>query len=174
MAARLPLVLGSTGEVQQIQANDSLVVPTSTSGEVVLAANVNFTLAAGVFQDTGMSVTLPVAGTYLITANVRVNQLVGSGGGWCGIYANLWNKTDAPGGPAIFNSTSTPRLIEITSNTSGTYQATYTLSWIISVPASKVINMIAFRYWTGSAPPVTSQFVADSSGWTTFNFVRLA
>ena len=66
------------------------------TGQSVLTSDFAITATANgtTFQDSGLSVALPAAGTYLITAEVR-GRIVGNTGTYWAINVKLYNSTDA-------------------------------------------------------------------------------
>lgn len=69
-------------------------LPTATNGQSSLSSDFNITAANGTYQDTGLSVTLPSAGTYEISADICSYIQVSSGtDGY--ISTLFYNATDA-------------------------------------------------------------------------------
>ena len=66
---------------------------TGVNGEAVLGAGFSCTGATGVFQDTGFSIALPSAGTYLVMCTLR--NIVGSAVAVCYNQFKLFNSTTA-------------------------------------------------------------------------------
>lgn len=132
----------------------------------VLASVFTITGAAGTFQDTGLTITLPSAGTYMVTANIRGN-LRGNGGAgttaWW-LEAELYNATDL----AIV--TNSERLIVLTGTNAVTFQMTCTITWPITVTAAKTINLYVARNGNGTPAWTTSAIESNASGRTTMTF----
>lgn len=131
----------------------------------VLGSDFQITGSDGVFQDTGLSLTLPVAGTYLITGTVRGVVQASAAGGY--IVAKLYNSTDAAD---ISNS----ETLLIYSADTAIHQASAAMvvSSIV-VTASKVIKLYASR--NGSGLSFTYSHISSSSagGRTRLAYIKL-
>lgn len=134
------------------------------SGQSVLSADFNITGATTVFQDTGLSVTLPEAGTYLLLANVRARCQGNAGTLWA-IEAKLYNSTDAAD---VANSI---RRCIYTAATAQ-LQTTTPISVLVTVAATKTIKLYAARTFDGS---FTSSDIASLStvGLTSLSYVKI-
>lgn len=138
-------------------------LPTASSASAVLGAAFPLT-STGTYQDTGLSVSLPSAGTYLITAQVKATLLSTVGAPYA--TARLYNVT---AGAAVSES----ELFVAFSPTAGTYAInTATLTKVITVGAASTIRLEAARQqatsWT------TSDISSDVDGRTVLSYVKLA
>ena len=140
---------------------DSKLTAIQQSGESVLGSAFSITGSSGTYQDTGLSITLPAAGTYLITANVRGNLALATGAnGFASV--KLYNSTDAA------DVTSSERLIIYTVTTATNFQMTCPITAIVTVNASKVIKLYAKRQSAGTW--TTSNIESDANGRTTLSY----
>ncbi len=139
-----------------------------SNGSAVLGATFNMTGASGTYEDTGLSITLPSAGTYKITCDARA-AIQGSAGSFWWVLIKLYNSTDAAD---IANSERIP----VYTNVTGTqFQNTCSINKIVTVGASKVIKLYAAR---SGYPPTPTWTVAsigsDSNGRTELMYEKLA
>lgn len=137
-----------------------------TNGSAVLGSAFNITGTAGTYQDTGLSVTLPDAGTYKITANVR-GHLRGNAGTTWWIHCELFNSTDAA---AVANS---ERMVVLTNVNTLLFQSTTPLDINITVAASKVIKLYAARNGAGGPSWTTSNIESDANGRTNLSYEKI-
>jgi len=137
---------------------------TSVSGESILASSFTLNAANGTYQAIGLSVTLPRAGTYLVTANVSGSMSATEVGAY--IVAKFVNQTDTTD---IDNS----ETFVVRSNISGVpnYQ-TAPMSNIITVTASKIIAIQAFR--TAGTTYQGSSVMAQTYGRTRMSYLKIA
>jgi hypothetical protein len=141
-----------------------LSLPNSTS-TMTQGTTHSITSSNGTFEDTGLSVTLPSAGTYLLLATVHgvVNFSAGSAGL---ITARLRNSTDS----ADLNGSDT--LVVCGTATSQGFQGSGTIVAFFTCAASKTIKLYAKRdlatTWT------TSNVASDSNGDTYLGYVKLS
>lgn len=137
---------------------------TATSSESVLGSGFAITGGDGVFQDTGLSVTLPSAGTYIVSAEVRGDLLLASGGAY--IRAYFYNSTDA----AIVANTTT---VCTYAGVAGQYFfATTPMSIRITVAAGKTIKLYASQ--NGVASYTVCNISSDTTGYTRMRYVKIA
>lgn len=138
-------------------------LPTASSGESILGSP--YTISSSSFSDTGLSVTLPSAGTYFLYANVR-GSLAISGGGAADLAIEFYNSTDSA---AVTNSETQLLLTVVTGQV---MQGTAPMTCIITVAASKTIKLYAKR---NSGPTFTASSIeSDASGRTRMGYVKLA
>lgn len=142
-----------------------VVKPTALNGSSVLSAAYSIAAAAGTYADTGLSVTLPAAGTYLITADVRATMLPNTGTGWY-IVAKLYNSTDAA------DVTNSERMVA-RENAAVLLDVSSTINVIVTVTASKVIKLYAKRDGSGTPTFTTSDISSDGSGRTAMMFTKI-
>lgn len=115
-------------------------LPTATNGQSALGSDFNITAANGTYQDTGLSVTLPSAGTYEISADV-CSYVQASGGTDAFISTFFYNSTDAT---YITNSTRLGAYQYVSKAVNG---FTQTPSHVIyTVSGSKTIKLYAASY----------------------------
>ena len=133
------------------------------SGQSILATTYNTTTA---YADTGLSVSLPGAGTYLITAKVAAVLDVSASAGGAN-YAQLYNATD---GAAVTDS---DVAIVPAAVTGVPLYGSATITHRISVAAAKVIKLYAKHVVTGTV--TASQILQTGSGFgvTTMQYVQL-
>lgn len=131
----------------------------ASNGSSTLASAYSIT-STNAWQDTGLSVSLPAAGTYLILYNARA--AVTASGGTSYIVVRLYNTTDAA---AI---TDTERLTAFGNSA----QATVSGSAIVTVAAGKTIRLDGRREGTASSW-TTSEISSGAAGRTTLSYIRL-
>lgn len=132
------------------------------AGRATLVSAFSITGASGVYQDTGLEVTLPSAGTYLINYNVRVSGQTSSGSGW--ISVRLYDETAAA---AITDSERLTFYPVTTSN----IQQHVAYSELVTVSAASTIRLEANRNL--AAGWSTSDIASNSDGRTTMSYVRV-
>jgi hypothetical protein len=134
------------------------------NGSATLGATYSITASAGTYADTGLSVTLPQAGTYLVTANVRgALQATGTNPS---LSAKLYNATDAS------DITNSERLVVRTGATT-LIEATAVITAIVTVTASKTIALYALRNAGGSPTWTTSDIASGAAGRTTLSYIKI-
>ena len=169
--AELPLNMHSnkiTSVGTATTSGDALSYPwiTSTASISSLSSSpYNLTLSNGVFEDVGLSITLPAAGTYLVFADVRsvVKLTIGSG---AYIKTKLRNTTDS------VDITDSERLGAYIDTTGRQVYGTTTTNEIITVAASKTIKVYASR--NAGTTYATSAIYSDSDGKSRIGYTRLA
>lgn len=160
-AALSKLAVGSSSQVLGVSGG----VPAwrdeyaASNGSSTLASAYSIT-STNSWQDTGLSVSLPAAGTYLILYNARA--AVTASGGTSYIVVRLYNTTDAA---AI---TDTERLTAF----GNAAQATVSGSAIVTVAAGKTIRLDGRREGTASSW-TTSEISSGAAGRTTLSYIRL-
>ncbi len=128
--------------------------------------------ASGTWNDSGLQVTLPVAGTYELDASVRA-ALSGTSPVNTFISARLWDVTAGvvvPGSEVILNQISlTPVAPAITSglNTTGPIQVEY------DVPGARVVRLQGRRV-NATGASLGASILANTDGRTTLRFKRIA
>lgn len=137
--------------------------PTATTGQSVLGASFIITAASTVWQATGLTLTLPSAGTYRIGGAIRGYLQPGAVEGQQ-ISARLWNNT---AGALVANSEVT--VIGVYGATIG--QATAPLEVILTVGAPAVIEVQAFRSGTAWVAAVIG---SDANGRSLLTYTRLS
>lgn len=138
--------------------------PNSALG-ALLAAAFNLTAAAGVYQDTGLSLSLPSAGTYIVTANIRGDLKI-SGGALAYLVARLFNATDAA---ALANTES---LVCLTEAVNQNVQQTASIFAVVTINDTKLIKLQGMR--NGSSPAwLISSFASNANGRTLLNYLKV-
>ncbi len=162
------LAAGTSGYVLKTQGASANPAWTdwvgAESGESVLGSTFTITGSAGTYQNTGLSITLPSAGTYLITASIRGVVQV-SAGVPAYIVSRLYNVTDSA---AVTNSERFVCLIHTTGQQS---QNTCGIGVLLTVAASKTIRLEAFR--SGGTTYTQSGILSNTDGRTTLGYVRI-
>jgi hypothetical protein len=161
------LVASGAGAYVKKTLAEVKTILTMATGEATLGAAYSITGLAGVFEDSGLSVALPAAGTYLVTAEVR-GQLKGNAGTAWWLSAEFYNSTD---GAAVTNS---ERLIVLTATTAVLFQMTCPLSALVTVAAGKTIKLYVCRDGTGGASWTTSNIQgAAAAGQTQMRYIQI-
>jgi len=140
----------------------SPVNPTATNGSASLSVGVTLTGSSGVFSTTGLSVTLPEAGTYLLMAEVRTTVQV-SAGAQAYISLEFYNATDAAVVAGSFRFAAWAGAVNVA------VVSTTPMQKIVTVSASKVIQLWAARNNGG-----TYLNSSVDAGTTEMSFVKLA
>ena len=139
---------------------------TNTNGMSTLASSLSITGGNGVYQDTGLSVTLPSAGTYMLRANVR-GAISNSSTTINYIAAKLYNSTDSAD---VANSATIVVLADGPTNNS--IQATAPIDVITTVNGSKVIKLYVFRYCNNTC--ANSYLYSDANGVVRLSYIKLS
>jgi hypothetical protein len=121
----------------------------------------------GVFEDTGLFVTLPEARSYLITYNVHGKLEKSDADAW--ISARLFNVT---AGAAVEASARLVIFKHDTDDSLGRSESGF--SHLITVAVVTVIRLECSRNSTGSPTWVTSDVASDSLGVTTLGYLPIA
>lgn len=153
------------GDLAGTYPNPTVTWIGNQSGQSVLGSAFTLTQANGTFEDTGLSITLPAAGTYAIWYNVRgvISFSVGSS---ALIACELYNSTDAA---AVTDS---QRLVVYYNVTGASWANSIGANALVTVAASKTIKLYAKRdsatTWT------TSVIQSDTTnGRTAMGYVRI-
>lgn len=155
-----------TGNAEDLTVAQAKTLLAMQTGESVLGSTFEITGTAGTFQDTGLSVALPGAGTYVVTASVRASVTGNAGTAWW-LVGKLYNSTDAAD---VANS---ERLLPFAPTTLIRVQNTTLIVAIVPVTAAKTIKLYAARNGTGSPSWNLSSIYSDSSGRTTLSYVEI-
>lgn len=116
---------------------------TGVNGENVLGSNFTLNATTGTYQDTGVAVTLPSAGTYLLFLTARA--LVGYTAGTFGyVYAKLYNSTAA----ADVSGSNFTAVISYVINT--TLDQTKSIPVLATVTGADTIKLYASRNFDGT------------------------
>lgn len=139
----------------------------SNSGTSVLSSAFSITASAGTFEDTGVSVSLPAAGTYMMFANVRIALQGNAGTAWW-ISAELYDST---AGAAVADS---ERMIGYINSNTIILQQTGTISMPVTVTEASTIKIYVTRNGAGSPSWTTSVISSDANGRTALSYMRIA
>ncbi len=132
-----------------------------------LGSTFSITGTAGTYQDTGLAITLPSAGTYKVTANVR-GRMIGNAGTVWWIHIKLRNSTDST------DVTNSERLIVLTGTTGLHLQNTCPIDIIMTVDGAKTIQLHAPRNGSGSPSWTASTIESDANGRTVMMYEKIA
>ncbi|MFI2434636.1 hypothetical protein [Streptomyces sp. NPDC018693] len=146
----------------------------SERGFLELPAMVDLTATGtGVWVNTGLQVTLPVAGTYHLDANVR-GVLNATDGTNCWIGARLWDVTAGALVPdsevlvqqiALSVSTATP-VVNQAENQHAPILVPYT------IPGSRLVRLQIVKHYSGPNPSA-ARVQSDANGRTTLRWERI-
>lgn len=149
----------------EIVIDGDVIYPVQNT-ESVLGGTFTITGTAGTFQDTGLSVTLPAAGTYRITGDVRGNLRGNVGTTWW-LSAKLFNSTDAA------DVTNSERIVVLTNVNTILLQQTCPINKIVTVTASKVIKLYAARDGVSTPSWTNSAIESNSAGRTVLSWEKI-
>ena len=141
-------------------------LPSATWGTSTLSSGFTLTASAGTFEDTGLSITLPSAGTYNVYAIAR-GQISYSAGVEAFIQVKFYNSTD---GVYLDNGSAGAY-----TNKSGSDQLkihSIPIQTIITVNGSKTIKLYAARMSATSF--IVSSIESNSEGLTRMGYFKLA
>ena len=139
----------------------TVTFPTATSGSSALGSDFTFTSTS--YGDSGLSVALPAAGTYLIVATLSFRCQVSAGQG--AIDCQLYNVTDTA---AVAGSDR--RAAAATGQDLANWSSSEAV-WLVTVAASKTIRLEAKRVTLSSPTWVTSVLVGT---YTLLHYVKLS
>jgi len=138
----------------------------SVNGISVLGATYSIAAALGTYVDTGLSVSIPSAGRYRLTANARVSITGNAGTAWY-IVMKLYNATLASD---IANSVRLPLLVSVTGiNT----QITSQIDVIADIASACTISLYAKRDGGGAATFTLSDIATSANGESVLTYERL-
>lgn len=156
-----------TGMAQGTATSEALAYPWigSVSGSASLSST-PFTLnqTTTTFQAIGLSVALPSAGTYKVTATVRASISESSGPG-AFIIGALYNSTDSA---YITNS---ERILAQANSLNVLQQTTTIIEELITVAAAKTIEVRCCRVFSGTI--LSSTIDSDANGRCRMTYVKL-
>ena len=141
-------------------------IPLLTNAESVLSAQFVVTGSAGTYQDTGLSILLPAAGTYLLYGNIssQIDMTVGT---FAYIETKLYNST------LVADVANSERQGAYTYGTSlGYVLESSSQSQVVSVTAANTIKLYAKRDGTYTTL-VQSTVDSSSQGRTILGYVRI-
>lgn len=155
-------VLTSTGASGDPAFADTVTASNSAS---MLASTFSITAANGTYAGTGLTVTLPSAGTYLVLGNIRSTVAVSAGAG-----ANIsFRLRDTTAGSDVSTST---RIGAYASTTGAAYITTTPIAELIAVASSHVIELYAASN-TGTTYTARS-IDSDTAGYTKLWFIKVS
>lgn len=146
---------------------DALIYPwiSSVNGESTLGATYTISVNNGAYEDTGLSVTLPSSGTFLVWYQARSNiNATTTAGAY--ILTEMYNSTDAA------DVANTEQIGGYGSTVGASYYQTSFVQKIITVVASKTIKL----YAKVVAPATTSikTINSDANGRSRMGYVQIA
>jgi hypothetical protein len=138
---------------------------TSVAGISTLGSTYTISADNEAYEDTGLSVTLPSAGTYIVwyTARTNISALTTAG---AFVEVELYNSTDAG---AIANS---EEIGAYASTLSTSYYGVPHLNAYVTVATSKVIKLYAKVVAPGSTTIRTVN--SDTYGRTNMGYIKIA
>lgn len=165
--AAADLTLSAANTSRTVQYDGSGWRTTEASGLSVLASAFALT-TTNTFQDTGLEVTLPAAGTWDLNFSPRAVVQVSGGDGW--ISVRLYDET-----AAAVVSDSTRLMYYVASGITDLKQLHVAFSHPVTVTAASTIRLEAVR-GNGSGTPSwsLSQIDSNADGRTTLSYVRMS
>jgi len=166
-------VATATGTANQVlTSNGGTTAPTfqnlpgTVYGTSTLSSDFTLSSSAGTFVDTGLSVTLPSAGVYLIFANVRA-QISFSLGTEAFVQIRFYNSTDAvyidDGRIGAYTNKAGSDQLEI---------HTIPMQTVVYVNGSKTIKLYAARM--SASTFLVSSISSNSEGKTIIGYAKLS
>ena len=165
-----PLAMSSnkiTGLVTGTASGEALCYPwiTSVNGEATLGATYTISTNNGAYEDTGLSVTLPSSGTFLVWYQVRSNiNATTTAGAY--ILTEMYNSTDAA------DVANTEQIGAYGSTVLASYYMTSFVQKIITVAASKTIKLYA-KVVVPTAVSIRT-INSDANGRSRMGYVQIA
>lgn len=141
-------------------------LPTATSGTSVLSSAFNLSSSSGTYEDIGLSVTLPSAGTYWVSYTLfgQIQVATGTDGYF---NAKLYNSTDAAD---VANSTVIFCYQRLAENINALESVT--MSMPITVAASKTIKVYVSR--NNGTTYTYSAVESNSTGYSSISYFKLS
>lgn len=144
--------------------SNSSTPPGDVNGESVLSSTFSITSANGTFDDTGLSITIPSAGTYEIYGSATCKiQFSAGGDGY--IVGKLYNSTDTAD---VANS---ERLLGFFGSSGVQYRSATSFSTIITVTEETTIKLYAKSEdgttWT------FRDILSDANGRTNLGYIKI-
>ena len=157
------LAVGSAAHVLTVASGvpSWAAVPTATTGGAALGSDFTFTSTS--YGDSGLSIALPAAGTYLILGTFSFRCQVSAGQG--AIDVQLYNTTDSA---AV--ASSDRRAGACTGQDLANWSSSAAV-WVVTVAASKTIRLEAKRVALSSPTWVASVLVGT---YTLLHYVKLS
>lgn len=137
---------------------------TGTNGTAYLSSSTfSLSMSSGTFENIGLNVSLPSAGTYLLTAEVRTQISSATAGAY--IVGKFYNAT-----AASYVASSETMLVQLTAGlTAQTGQAH--MSAIVTVSGASTLRVDASR--NGAILYTTTDVNSDSNGYTSIRYIKL-
>lgn len=156
------------GLAQGTVNNDALCYPWIGNANSLTALSSTYTISAdnGAYEDTGLAVTLPSAGFYLIGYTARTNINAASGGSGSYILTEMYNSSD---GAVVASS---EQIGAYATTISASYYGVSTVIIPVSVAAGKTIKLYAKVVAPTST--TTRTVNSDANGRTTLWYVKIA
>lgn len=141
-------------------------LPTATSGTSVLSSAFNLSSSSGTYEDIGLSVTLPSAGTYWVSYTLfgQIQIATGTDGYF---NAKLYNSTDAAD---VANSTVIFCYQRLAENINALESVT--MSMPITVADSKIIKVYVSR--NNGTTYSYSAVESNSTGYSSISYFKLS
>lgn len=141
------------------------LIPTPSAGIQVLGATYTISGDNGAYEDTGLAITLPDAGAYIVwyTARTNISAAITPG---AFILVELYNSTD---GVALANS---EEIGAYASVVSASYYGVPTMITSIVVAASKVIKLYAKT--VAPATTIIRTVNSDTNGRTNIGYLKIS
>lgn len=169
ITASQPLAMSSqkiTGVATATTSGDALSWPwvTATNGSASLSPS-PYNIASGSFTSIGLALSLPSAGTYYLSADLRtlINASLGTGGF---IECQLYNTTDSA---AVAN---TERIGAYEPVINQQYYGQISINEIITIAAAKTIDVQCLR--SGATTYTTSGVYSDANGRSRFSYIKVS
>lgn len=143
-------------------------------GQSVLGSAYTLSGSTGVYSDTGLSVTLPSAGTYIVFYNVRVYIQIGDGDMW--ITVKLFQTDQGIDVPSSVRQVTLWDLTHGTPNANNLIgfncQQASAFSAQVNANSACIVRLYAKRTYTATTI-FASTISSDSDGYTTLSYLRV-
>lgn len=137
---------------------------TATTGSAVLGSTFLITGASGVYQDTGLTLSLPSAGTYMLRGRILGNvNVLTSGPGFISCKFR-----DVTAGADVANSQTVIAFVQAINST---VIVTAPMLSILTVSGATSVNLYAARNLAGTYN--TSELNSTSSGYTEISYIKI-
>lgn len=165
LTANTPQPVGTAAVGVGTEAARDDHVHAMANGFAALGANYTISGDNGAYEDTGLSISLPSAGTYLVWYTARTNIAAAAGGSGAYILTELYNSTDAA---AIANS---EQIGAYATTITASYYGVGTVIAIVTIAASKTVKL----YAKSVAPTSTTTRTvnSDTNGRTTIGYLKV-
>ena len=165
LTANTPQPVGTAAVGVGTEAARDDHVHAMANGFAALGANYTISGDNGAYEDTGLSISLPSAGTYLVWYTARTNIAAAAGGSGAYILTELYNSTDAA---AIANS---EQIGAYATTITASYYGVGTVIARVTIAASKTVKL----YAKSVAPTSTTTRTvnSDTNGRTTIGYLKV-